>query len=345
MTVRVRQLFRIAGGFTPTPPIPPPTPTMQFVQQPTDTETGELFEPTISVIISDGGSDSLTISSYSGTCSLTPLTVVANMGIALFVELRAGSVGEDCRLRVHNNMRPEIADIISDAFDVFPAPPIGLLRDLISYWKLDEPANATAIDSHGPNNLSVVGNIGQAPGVIQTARSNPEESFSTNYLTIPSNLSLETAESFTFTFWLWVNVTTFFDVITVLGKDGLERGYGCYLSPDETINFFVATELGFTIASAPYPDPFLNWKFLVLWWDADNLTTNIQVNDGAVSTTSGQLRIMTVNPFNLFNQGYPDLRDLTGRLDEVGYWSRILEADERSQLYNNGNGWPYENFN
>ena len=128
-TLRVHNIIRpevadiTSFPFEVLPEIPPPVVTMEFVQQPTDTETGELFDPPVSVSISDGGSDSLTIIAYFGTCSITPVTVSAVDGLAVFSGLRAGSVGEDCRLIVHNNTRPEIDSIVSDPFDVFEVPP------------------------------------------------------------------------------------------------------------------------------------------------------------------------------------------------------------------------------
>lgn len=121
MTVKVRQLVRVSSGRVP--PVPPPVVTMEFVQQPTDTETGDLFTPTITVNISDGSNDSLTISLNSGLCGLTPLTVTAEAGLAVFSGLRAGNIGMGCTLRVHNNSNAQVEDIISLPFNVTVQPP------------------------------------------------------------------------------------------------------------------------------------------------------------------------------------------------------------------------------
>jgi len=103
-------------------------PTMSFAAQPTDTEEGQLFDPVIMVTISDNANDSLTITS-DGPCGLTPMTVTANNGVALFPGLLAGAVGNGCRLRVHNNSRPQVQDIVSDPFDVTPTIPV--VKDIV----------------------------------------------------------------------------------------------------------------------------------------------------------------------------------------------------------------------
>lgn len=147
VTVKVRQLTRVSGGFVPPPP--PPVPTMAFTVQPTDTIEGELFDPPVTVQISDNGNDSLTIS--SDNCSdIVPVTVTATAGLASFLGLRAGSPATGCRLRVHNNSRPQVQDIVSDAFNVLPV--------VIPTWSLIATDNNFQLANVGLQPVSVTMN-------------------------------------------------------------------------------------------------------------------------------------------------------------------------------------------
>jgi hypothetical protein len=158
---------------------------MHFVQQPQDTTVNDLFLPPPSVQISDGASDSLTIS--SPTCDILPITVTADStGLALFVGLLAGPTPSNaCTLIVHNNTRPGVADVVSNAFQLVPAV-------AVSSWELinaiatgsDSPSfDVTAsLDVTGANVILVAAGYfrggGPAPGIIPF--SNPFLNFSAN---------------------------------------------------------------------------------------------------------------------------------------------------------------------
>lgn len=106
---------------------------MRFIQQPTATLVNEPFDPPITVQISDGQPDTLIIFGNSGTCTVTSQTVTADAtGLATFSGLIAGATpGVGCTLTVHNLTRPEIADIVSDPFDVSQAKGIITVLDFV----------------------------------------------------------------------------------------------------------------------------------------------------------------------------------------------------------------------
>lgn len=127
MTVRVRQLTRVPSGAVPPVPPPPIVPIMEFTVQPSNTDVGELFVPTVEVTITPASPDSLTIS--SDNCAIAPVTVTAGPGgLAIFSGLAAGStLGTGCRLRVHNNSNPNVADVLSNPFNI-TQPPLQLIE-------------------------------------------------------------------------------------------------------------------------------------------------------------------------------------------------------------------------
>ncbi|GAG88612.1 unnamed protein product, partial [marine sediment metagenome] len=64
-------------------------------------------------------------------------------------------------------------------------------------------------------------------------------------------------------------------------------------------------------------------------------TMSIQVDDGAIDTlgTGGALQAPGAAEFQIGSRQGPN-SPLDGRVDEVGFWKRLLTADERTALYN-----------
>jgi hypothetical protein len=86
------------------------------------------------------------------------------------------------------------------------------------------------------------------------------------------------------------------------------------------------------------------WYLIVGWRDGTALTVNIQVNNAtAVSAATGAIVADdTTGAFSIGafggQTGYT-----TSNIDEVGYWSRVLTAQERTSMFNSGNGkfWTF----
>lgn len=90
------------------------------------------------------------------------------------------------------------------------------------------------------------------------------------------------------------------------------------------------------------------WYFIVGWHDPNANTLNIQVNNGTPTTRSHSYGIYD-GSLSSTRQikigalvGYYQYMD--GLMDEVSVWKRVLTADERTWLYNNGNGRTYEDL-
>src|SRR5262249_35048727 len=80
-------------------------PVMAFTQQHTTTWPAQASSPAITAQIYPAAANSLTLS-VMGSCTLAPAmpTVTATAaGTATFTGVAAGTVGTDCRLRLHNN--------------------------------------------------------------------------------------------------------------------------------------------------------------------------------------------------------------------------------------------------
>jgi hypothetical protein len=227
---------------------------------------------------------------------------------------------------------------------------VSLLTNLISYWKLDE-ASGDALDSHSTNHLTETsGTIASTTGKIGNCRD--FELGETEYFTIADSAALSTGDiDFTLACWVNLESKTAGQRQTLISKyntTGNQREYWLTYNPtaggtSNPFGFTVSSNgTAFTVhESTTFGTPSTGtWYFLVAWHDAANNTLNIQVNNGTVDSTSYSSGVFDgTSPFVLGARETVD--NLDGLLDEVGFWKRVLTSDERTALYNGGNGLAY----
>jgi RHS repeat-associated protein len=83
------------------------------------------------------------------------------------------------------------------------------------------------------------------------------------------------------------------------------------------------------------------WHTVFAWQEAANNTINIQVDNGPVTTVG--LSSKSTDSSNPLSIGaFPNgSTELDGRIDEVAIYKRVLTAQERTWLYNSGQGRSY----
>lgn len=224
---------------------------------------------------------------------------------------------------------------------------MSLLTSLESYWKLNE-ASGNALDAHGSNTLTETsGTIGAATGKINGARD--FEAADTEYFERTDNASLSVGDiDFTFSMWLQLESKSANMFALAKALDDL-TGYEysvVYNTSLDRMRFVVqdaSNNFGIVTASAFGSVPTGTWIFVVVWHDATSNTLNIQINNGTVNSLSWTTGVKdSTRPFRLGAEQGGNYWD--GLIDEVGFWKRVLTSFERTQLYNSGNGLPYENF-
>lgn len=363
MTVRVRQLIRVAAGAGGPPP---PVATLSFVQQPTDTPVGQLFEPPIRVKVSDGVADVLVLSNNSGDCHINFEYATADSnGVATFTGLSAGtnpSTPEGCTVRVHNVTRPEVPDVISEPFHVTAAGPTNdLLRDLVGYWKMDSifgpESSATGDLEFEPTNSP-----GAAEGILGTSRTfngstenpqffvrlAPEEALTTGPVsyTLQAWVYLTNKDSGAFqSIWARYDylLGTYYPEYIFYYQPGQDRlVFNWYYEP--------GTE-AVVVAANNFGSPPLNTWLLVHIWVDYPVEIGISVNAGPPNVAA-VIPAPVARPETwtwwgaMFNRTSGTVvSPFAGRLDELAFWKyRALTPDDRSKLWNNGNGLPFEAF-
>lgn len=219
---------------------------------------------------------------------------------------------------------------------------MALSDNLIAYWPLDEASGVRA-DAHGTNDLADNGTVAQGAAIVQ---GNSADFTPNQFLSIASNADLSTGD-IDFTFAGWVVFDSFTGAPAILGKDNGgagEREYGLYgyTSGTNRLRWVVssngtgeqgAVEITGLTTATPY--------FVVCGHDSVNDVTFMSVNDGAMTTTawSGGVRAGT----GQFRLGDVPLTSLymNGRLDEWGFWKRVLTSAEITELFNAGAGRTY----
>jgi len=151
---------------------------------------------------------------------------------------------------------------------------------------------------------------------------------------------------FTTTAWVYLDNKTGTQVI--VAKETSNGGYGNYewslYYQDTTDRFKYKVQNGVNSAAIVSADNFgspsiQTWYLIVVWHDATANTINIQVNGGTPNSAGYSAGCFDgSNPFVV--GGVTD-NFVSGRIDGVGFWKRLLTSDERTALYNSGNGDDY----
>ncbi|MFZ2149818.1 MAG: LamG domain-containing protein [Minisyncoccia bacterium] len=220
-----------------------------------------------------------------------------------------------------------------------------LTNGLAAYWKLNE-ASGTRTDSFAGNNLSDNNGVSQAAGVSAgTSTSAGFNSASSQFLSSASTLTQVGDSSFTFAGWFYLNSNATY---IPFGKDSGVAGQREFrlrhLANRFDFAVFRPGDTQVTITS-PVNTAANNWYFVVVWHDAAADTLNISVNNSvpASQSTGGSLQITTNGSlFTVGSRQFPGSQSyLNGRIDEFGFWRRVLTVGEITNLYNGGSGNTY----
>ncbi len=217
-----------------------------------------------------------------------------------------------------------------------PPPVVSpLLTSLVAFYKLDE-ASGTRSDSVSTNHLTDNNTVTQAAGKVgnaaQFTAANSES------LSITDNAALSLGADSDFTIACWIYLDSKATHMHIIAKRNAAAAIEYMLFYDTGADRFYFYITGTNIAATTIGSPATaTWYFVVMWHDKTANTVNIQVNNGtadsaawAGGTSDGDaaFRIGAYDGGQYFN----------GRVDAVGFWSRVLTADERATLYNGGSG-------
>lgn len=218
-----------------------------------------------------------------------------------------------------------------------------LLTNLVAYWKLEDPSGSLT-DSTGTYTLTETsGTIPTIAGKVGNARD--FEQVDTEYFAQSDQAAFRVGD--TDASWsMWINGETLTSAPVVFRKrngSNANNSYALYYD-------HVAERLTFAAAIDSSTDTSVQWGsalststwyFVVVWHDSVNNQIGISVNNGTPVTASHTTGIQ--DNAAEFQLGASDNQALywDGVIDEFGFWSKVLSASERTELYNSGNGTTY----
>jgi len=218
-----------------------------------------------------------------------------------------------------------------------------LLTDLTAYWSLEE-TTGSAVDSSGNGWTGTLsGTISQGTGG-KLGKAYNFEADSSGYLNFGNTLgsSFGTAD---LSVSCWVNIESQVGNRGIVGTWNGENAWWIYTASGTitaVVNWGgsnVQTVSNSTISTAA-------WHHIVYTADRDGyaklyIDGALQADSDDISAGSGS-NLHTTNELNVgvWGDRYTAVC-FDGKIDEVGIWSRVLTADEVSDLYNSGSGLSY----
>lgn len=227
---------------------------------------------------------------------------------------------------------------------------MSLLDGLISHWKLDE-ASGNALDAHGSNHLTDVNTVGSAVGKIGNAR--VFNRANSEYFTISDNAELSITGDLTIAGWVRCDQVESSNDQHWLAKWDFDTAQRSYLlrhgGTTKRLEFYVSRNGSSSTGVAANNFGALSngvWCYVVAWHDATNDQIGICVNNGTPNTVAYSDGIFDGNaPFRIGAlASSSNIYMWHGQLDEISIWARVLTGDERTELYNSGNGLAYEDY-
>lgn len=228
---------------------------------------------------------------------------------------------------------------------------------LSAYWKLDEASGTDRNDFVLSGDLDDNNTVGQSTGVVGQSADFPNTSDPTGNPAVDAHFTLKDLANYLdvsfgdvdFTIAGWVRVDTPGKTQRIVAKRNGSFGGEYFLEYNASSNKlrFRITNQGTGDADVSSTNTFPTgaFHFVVLEHDATANTIKIAI-DNAAAASGGTSAIYPrpLGPSNTFSIGgdYFDNEFLLGRVDELGFWKRLLTAQEKTDLYNGGSGTTTE---
>ena len=218
-----------------------------------------------------------------------------------------------------------------------------LTTNLKAYWKMDE-ASGTRVDSVNAHDLSDTNTVTQATGIVSSA--GQFTSANSEYLSVADHADISAGDTdWSCAFWVYLDSKS--ASMSFVGKwnsVAADREWICqYDSSDDRFHAIYR-------ASATQKDVVANkigspstatWYFIVVWHDATNDQVGIQGNNLTANTSSWNDGVQDgTGPFYV-GTTFGTSAYMNGRIDEIGFWRKVLTSTEKTDLYNSGAGNTY----
>lgn len=233
-----------------------------------------------------------------------------------------------------------------------------LANGLVAYWSLDE-SEGTRNDQLGPNDLTdrnaVTQSAGKKANAAQFAAANSK------YLSMADNAAMSVGNlDFTWAGWFYLDSHPPAGSDMPLVSKGIlgETGREAYSIKVQRNGANTESKMVFIVGSGPWSHGRLNsevllstgtWYFFAAVHDSANDQLRLMIN-GSTETIpwsgGGHDEACELMIGAMSAHGGSVCREpttyLNGRIDEVGFWKRVLTPQECADLYNAGDGNAYQ---
>lgn len=213
---------------------------------------------------------------------------------------------------------------------------MALIDDLVFYLKMDE-ASGNALDAHGSVDFTDNGTVGAGTGKINGGRD--FEATNSEYFTNGSASVDVTNEDYTYAFWFKMESDTSGGLIAKPAADSLSDDANVTMFSGDIfwlVGDFVGSFQQIQWSSTLSVD---TWYHCVVWHDSVNDLIGISINAGTpVTGVFAAGPVGNTEPLFIGNSGGVFF---DGLIDEFGFWRRVLTSQERTDLYNGGDGFAY----
>ena len=307
-----------SNSVTPNPPTVPNAPTI-------GTATAGNGQATITFTppANNGGA---TIDYYTASSSPGGINIATTSTSSVVVTGLTNGVAYTFTIYAHNSIGTSTASASSNSVTPFP-----LSTGIVSYYKFDE-SSGNASDASG-NGYTATNNSTVTYSSTTPTKINNHAVFSgSNHFSTAS----QAVGSGKFTMNTWVRVAALPSNLYALF--GGPQNY-----PDLTMThtgFSTGKVLVAAGSNVPYSVSINTW-YMVTGIVQNSTTMSIYVNGSFIGTSTVTSCTLGNHSFKFGTGGNISDVPLTGRLDEIGIWSRELSQSEITTLYNNGNGLQY----
>lgn len=213
---------------------------------------------------------------------------------------------------------------------------MGLLDNLLSYYKLDE-TSGTVLDAEGTNDGT---NNGATPNV--TGKLGTAYSFDGTNDYIDMNDVLDTGTgAYSVSGWFKTSDTGVFKQIVGKTEAAASSSWEIRVTSSNTLNasFREGASADSVTTSTTVTDG--SFHFFVLTRPASGGTVKLYLDAEAAITATNNSR-NTDNAFDFrIGRTNNNIFPFNGTIDEIGVWDKELSAAEVAELYNSGNGLAY----
>lgn len=218
-----------------------------------------------------------------------------------------------------------------------------LTLSMISFWELEE-ASGNRADSHGSNTLTdnntVTQQVGKVGNAAEFVVANSE------YLSRANNASLTTGNiDFSVGFWVYVAALSTQIIVAKYAVGQFEYRFDVTATRFRLLVSNDGAAL-VTVSADNFGLPVVNtWYWVMGWHDSVGNTINISVNNGTPNSTAHATGVFSgTAPFTIGASGVP-ATFFGGRVDQAVFSKRLWVANEKTSLYNGGNGRAYAYIN